>query len=650
MPLYNDVGMFSSEDIEEIFRTVAPRKLSGAEALPPLNTCSSRQEFLTSKYITHKFEHLATTQSQRVSVSSFANELGISSEVVLQITRAHSDLALLSEDGLKIVTLHERDSILDQFQQLITSKLVSKASFAHDSDISIESLQSLLYIEANGKLSHDDWITADDHVTSKSYEKELLKAINQYLDDALRDNTTITISPAHLPGSPPPWYMSQQLERLLKDTKLDAQFHIDRHTDHISCVPRQHFVQKRDAEIARLQNGDIPYLAIDTLSKQFPGLHPSPEAVKQHLSAFSEIYLNTSYAISQPWFSHRADDCVRTLNKYGHADSKTEIEETFPEDQRMESLARLEKHIITAYAQGSDEQLRNLGRFILTASKYNDEQNLLLNTGKTVAANHWQRLGDAPDKEIRFQIADVVALLPSDQPLIQALLQTKDMEKMVEEHYWSAIKDMESQNEARFSSYWAERVVSRVRNYTKGLDAVDEVKLREQLADLLSTYFQKELLPDSIAKARSQGVMFSRKTRKNIQKLEGVLKSGKMDLSSAVTAINRFDKKEGIQEPDDAAIAETKRSLISDMVRRVQRQKQTDGPLLFLTLVIVVFARHHSGVVYATGKFAPKLLKQLKPLIDTEQYEQLETWKDLAKAGTLSTDDKDSMKRLAAEE
>jgi hypothetical protein len=78
----------------------------------------------------------------------------------------------------------------------------------------------------------------------------------------------------------------------------------------------------------------------------------------------------------------------------------------------------------------------------------------------------------------------------------------------------------------------------------------------------------------------------------------------------------------------------------------MQKQKKSDGPLLFLTLAVFLFAKHNVGVVYATGKFAPKLLKQLKGSLDADEFAQMEAWKEAAKAGTLSAEDRDAMKRM----
>jgi hypothetical protein len=77
------------------------------------------------------------------------------------------------------------------------------------------------------------------------------------------------------------------------------------------------------------------------------------------------------------------------------------------------------------------------------------------------------------------------------------------------------------------------------------------------------------------------------------------------------------------------------------------QKPKTDAPLMFLSLVLVLFSRNHPGVIYATGKFAPKLLKQLKAQLSSEDYEEAERLKELAKTGKLAKDDRDRMVHMA---
>jgi hypothetical protein len=172
--------------------------------------------------------------------------------------------------------------------------------------------------------------------------------------------------------------------------------------------------------------------------------------------------------------------------------------------------------------------------------------------------------------------------------------------------------------------------------------------LHDQLSELLAAYIQKELVPETISKARTQNLILSRKTKKNIAKLETTMTSNKGDSNSILSTLDKFTKKQNISYTSSST-NEFKNTMIQDMQRRMakQQQKASDGPVLFLTLVVVLFAKHHDGVVYATGKYAPKLLKQLKGKLEAEQYEQLEKWKEAAKAGTLGKEDREEMGRMA---
>jgi hypothetical protein len=226
------------------------------------------------------------------------------------------------------------------------------------------------------------------------------------------------------------------------------------------------------------------------------------------------------------------------------------------------------------------------------------------------------------------------------------MIKEKVTERSLNEVFSNEILELEKQNEADFADFWVDRIITRAAIYAEGLPAVEDQKLQTQLSELLAQYLQKELVPNTISKATLQGLLLSRKSRKNIQKLEVALSAGSMDLPALIVSLDKFNKKQAIEAPTGPALEACKATMLGDMARRMQKQKKSDGPLLFLTLVVFLFAKHNAGVVYATGKFAPKLLKQLKTVLDAEQYAQLEVWKEAAKAGTLSAEDRDAMKQM----
>jgi hypothetical protein len=270
----------------------------------------------------------------------------------------------------------------------------------------------------------------------------------------------------------------------------------------------------------------------------------------------------------------------------------------------------------------------------------------LLDLAKADAASQWQQLKGNPKIDIKFSPANITGQIASNRPVLQDLIKERTVERALEDDFSNTVSELEKQNEVEFIGFWTDRVASRVAIYTEGLTTVEDKKLQDQLSELLAQYLQKELLPDTINKATSQGLVLSRRTRKNVQKLESALSAGNMDVPALTATLDKFNKKQSIEAPASSALKTSEETMLSDMARRMQKQKKSDGPLLFLTLVVFLFAKHNAGVVYATGKFAPKLLKQLKSKLDTDQYAQLEAWKEAAKAGTLSAEDREAMKKM----
>lgn len=283
---------------------------------------------------------------------------------------------------------------------------------------------------------------------------------------------------------------------------------------------------------------------------------------------------------------------------------------------------------------------------MLSEDSYSRHRGILLDLAKADASSQWHRIKEDPKGDTKYSLSNTFYQILEDNPVLQNLVKERTLERAIDDAFLARISELEKQNETEFADYWTDRVVARVAIYSEGLDTIEDQKLQDQLSDLLAQYIQTDLVPDAVSKATSQGLMLSRKTRKNVQRLESALKSGNTAVAALTASIDKFNKKQAIDTPQDSILESSKAAMLGDMARRMQKQKRSDGPLLFLTLVVFLFAKHNAGVVYATGKFAPKLLKQLKPVLDTEQYAQLEAWKEAARSSSLSAEDRDGMKRM----
>ena len=287
-----------------------------------------------------------------------------------------------------------------------------------------------------------------------------------------------------------------------------------------------------------------------------------------------------------------------------------------------------------------------LDRFALSKTYYESIRECIYSEAREQAKTQWETIDSLSEKDLKFRYPNPNPSTPGEEtPMAVKEVVGKVILKDAEKEYGEELSKLEQKNEEEFSVFWVERVTSRNAVYNSGLQAVEDAKLQGQLSELLFAYLLKELVPESISKARSQGLTRSRKTVKNLQKLESVLKKEISDLPKLGTALDKFSKKQTLPVVDEFAVTESRNVMAEDMIRKMQ--KQSDGPLLFLTLVVVLLAKKQRSLVYATGKFAPKLMKQLKSSLSEEDFGQLEKWKELAKAGSLTADDKDQMKNMA---
>jgi hypothetical protein len=445
----------------------------------------------------------------------------------------------------------------------------------------------------------------------------------------------------------PIWFIQRIVRNLLNEHDLSPLFHIEEQNHSTRYIPKESIVRRREAVIFQLESGQLTHIDIRTFMTTFKDLFSTFNDASEYLAELPFVFHLIPFAISRSWISTLGNKYTQILEAQDYVDCATDIPADLPRYTR-DSILELIIHRVIGSDSLSPENLCQADSFVLTIPHYNRECVVLFDLAKTQATSQWQAYRETPRTDLKFQMADIFTAIPPDRPVLRTVANAEGVEGATAEHFWAVISELETQNEADFSAFWGKRVLSRQQNHWEALEAIEDVKLHDQLAELLATYLKKELVTDMIAKARSQGLACSRKTQKNILKLEAALKLGKKDLTGTLASIEKLSKRQDMGEMDTVSLEETKKVLVGDMVRRMQKPK-TDGPLLFLTLVGVLFARHYPGVIYATGKFAPKLLKLLKPKLSAEDYEELEAWKESAKVGTLGADEQKTMNQMLGE-
>lgn len=209
------------------------------------------------------------------------------------------------------------------------------------------------------------------------------------------------------------------------------------------------------------------------------------------------------------------------------------------------------------------------------------------------------------------------------------------------------IAQLQEENQDLFTSLWTSRVVLKSSIHNAGLEALPAGLLKDQLSELLSSYIFQDLIPNTIKRARTKGLIRTPNLSKQISKLETEIAPTKETRkSSPQETLSKFAKKISLEPPSIAQIATAKKQHLGDMVLTMSKDK--DGPRLFLSLVIILCASKKDGIIHATGKFAPKLLKAVKEELDEDLYKRVEEIKELVKLGEVDKAVRVEMRELAA--
>jgi hypothetical protein len=492
----------------------------------------------------------------------------------------------------------------------------------------------------------------------------------------------VEIKSEDIVDSPPLWFISH----ILSQGPTPSSFSIKETSTSITVLPNLVLEKKRDATIKDLQTGATAYIDIQELTKDFPELFSTYEDAHSYIRSVRDISVTDRFAISTHWIIQLGDNCSRVLEEEGSLSISEIIGSRLPTDLRNSVASTAETCLIAAWSKNPEAaQITRVEEFLLTNTRRQTAMDSLSSYAQASAETQWAALTTSPSNppdDLKYNLSAIQAQIPAGHRFLYALLLEPGVKKMLDETFYLALTTLESQNEALFQTYWNNSIYARYTTHmlalspsstqssTQSSPSTDE-KLFTALEDLYTTYFTSTFLPSALSKAKSQGLLLSRRTRKNVGKLEAELlsiqnptvpvqgsekekeKESGIKITAPTKALATFMKRQSIPAPTASLLSTVKQEMVEDMRRDMHRRlsksppKTADGPVFFLTLVLVLWAKEYNGVLYATGKFAPKLLKLLKGVLGEDMYEKLERWKEAAKAGTLSAEDKAEMVRMA---
>jgi hypothetical protein len=300
-------------------------------------------------------------------------------------------------------------------------------------------------------------------------------------------------------------------------------------------------------------------------------------------------------------------------------------------------------------AHVSDAQV--FGPYVIASTLVGDLEFVTRRLATQDVENRWKEQTDVPSSQESLAMAGFLDAVHEQSEIEMDLLcrlwacTDQGIYLAAKEAYDDRLTKLRTDSLTQFSSLWQTRVILKAQLYSTGLLSVTDGPLKAQLHELFLTYVTGDLIPANLKRAKAKGLVRTPQMQKNIARMIESLKVNQKDKASPLVALAKFNKKMNLEEPSEKELVVAKREFMQEIVHSME--KDADGPRLFLGALTNIFVSKHDGVLYATGKFAPRLLKFLKDDLDGERFKRLDEIKEAVKAGTMDDTMRKELRSLA---
>lgn len=641
--------IFSISDLKDII-SAFPLNGTGRGLIPT----ASGDGFVLETTVRQGLLELCETGNKRRSLGEISNTFDVDRNVFHRLLNAE-DSACYSLDMNSLISATEVRRILNNLSSQAQVSFVRLVNFCSDEDVSLESLlrQVKLYnTESEHPLSAVRWLDEDErgadvYICTSPQLSRAKEEVAALINEAVKDARRAVWTEEKMYGLDRRSFMN--FSRKVANDQMG---------DSIDWTVNDHI------------NGNISFtpLAYITIMKL--------EKVKVVRGLIKDLGEGNRRFISLSELGRSGSDpsCDMAGTNSSSVGSSTE----------MQSSAALFSEEL-----GDSDAAVLLDDFVLSKSFVQKTIPSLKSKIELFAQRLWATYASSPST-VPYPVAPSISAFRADMRLqngpdipVELLQQLFDAEisKEAKTIFDSHIAQLDLEDEQLFTSVWRKEVMLRVLVYYSALQKLEEGKLRMELTSLFVDYLTRDLLPEGSTEAGRKASRNSKSEARNFLSIDpetgktGVTFHGKRlvpavdrlnaqcvlfqqsDVASAAlrnakTIMDTFATKLGISGASDEEVTAKQDELVREALRKLETtkiNKDKDGSALFLGVVLVLLAKHDKGLLYASGRFVPRLLKLLKSYIDEEQYERLQALKEEVKKGSLSVEQREELIAMVAE-
>ncbi|KAF2839007.1 hypothetical protein M501DRAFT_1016106 [Patellaria atrata CBS 101060] len=567
-----------------------------------------------------------------------------------------------TDQGKYVSTL--RLELLKFFQKAVSEALVPIRRFCMQKNISPASLQELVH-EINDSSMGNDILHVTEryggspnetYVYTTLYWETIKCRIVNELQNALESIEETTLTCKLLPGNPPLEFIKAiitSIENFSERYRGRLNFRSNR----VEFTPMDTLKKNAMQSIENIidRQNMLSYATYDHWISNFPEIYGNEDELRKSMMQNGDrIMFLENGVLETAWFENDVEEKIEALrrNKYVEfPDVRDEHVYWNIKGSDCECLNELQVGRLKSIYDNESQLVRvsyelSNNKFYLVDRRWLEEViDFAGELAKTIAQADWDR-GQINKEEVKFIPETILFEQLRTKYNIRAVnlvrcLLKSDVGAAAASAYREHVNKLTKESEQEFASFWRDSVSLRVQLYTTGVTAIPDDKMQTQFRDLLENHISKELVTETLARAESKHLLQSSIVRKDVQKLRASLDEHR----PIIPALDKFASKRGVPAIAVEELGVRKKEITRERVAKMRNDK--DPPRLFLTLVVILWEIHNAGLIYTTGKFSPKLLKSLQPVIAPEMLEKLEVLKAAVKAGSVTDTQKQEMRTLA---
>ncbi|KAI9882050.1 MAG: hypothetical protein M1823_006215 [Watsoniomyces obsoletus] len=645
--------IFSKADVQRLVENLVPEDASSM-----LLVLRKNPGLIKASTVHRRLQEIVLDENQNdtdgiLTIKQLAEILDISEHAISAFLPDDDDDGGWIFDEETVITRKGYRTILNDLFTLLDQKPVLVSDFSKAHGISVDGFRRV--VEENNDAidpASTESEKEDRHIhywgeyEAYAYTLKYARPLSERIEDILTEATGPTILEASsFDGSPPFGILEETVKNILEARKDIISGQLKKQGSELLFTPKSYIKGRIDDLVAQLETGNLEPLRYRTLTDLDPSIDdPRGFIIKR---CGDHVLTMHDSAMSTACVDAFTRDLVTEISGRGYSALKIPMGLSEKDTPVMEEilLKNASKPLET-----DDDSLEIAEQYVISKKFRTDLHERCHEDARRQARERYRKGAKGV-----YQPLSIHEFLGQDasmaDPEIPRILLGKNFRREAEDTFRREMDRLEADDIAAFSQFWSDRVDVKFQLHCMSVEALANEKLRDELAAALVEHIMKSLVPDTMKKADERGLLRAKPVKKGLETIRQSINQLEKNQIGAQETLNELDKTfrtfnatlQLIRHDD--VLVQKKRMLVQEMVSNMQPIE--DGPRLFLSLLVIIHASLHPGLLYATGRFAPRLLKQLGDAVSPDQREQLSRFKDAAKAGAVTGDLKDQMLSMA---